>query len=177
MGTGVLIPGGHSGAGLMQLRELAGKGYYDFYEPVSRRGQISNLGPATFAYEAMMSQNVIYHAKCDITDPMAFEDLMNYAPSFGGMYYDEGAEGPWISDIRAKMGDMDAEAMRTSLIEVETFAKNLAKQLKEAKRKVDSPSYKNEQEAIKQQVAWLEEQDVQTAELLADLTAALNQKK
>eukprot|EP00427_Karlodinium_veneficum_P012071 CAMPEP_0169063554 /NCGR_PEP_ID=MMETSP1015-20121227/1350_1 /TAXON_ID=342587 /ORGANISM="Karlodinium micrum, Strain CCMP2283" /LENGTH=177 /DNA_ID=CAMNT_0009121905 /DNA_START=75 /DNA_END=608 /DNA_ORIENTATION=- len=176
--TGVLIPGGHSGEGLVRLNELAGKRYYDFYEPVSRRGHPQNLGPATALYEAMSMDNVIYHAKCDITDPMAYEDLQQYVPPYQSiMMFEDAPTQPWIASMRSDMGSMGIAELEKTIATVQDTASGLESELKEAKRKVGHASYKDEQENLKYIVSDLEEQETQITELLADLTSKLNSLK
>merc|ERR1712187_715044 len=165
--------------GIVQLRELINTKYYDFYEPVSRRGYPHTAGPMPAVYETMAQENVIFHAKCDITDPMQYEDLMNYVPPYQAMMHvEDPAVLPWIASVRADMGSMTtAMDVEKAIFKVEESGVGVEKALKEAKRKVGNPSYKDDQESINEVVAKLEEEDTQITELLADLTAKLNTLK
>mmetsp|Transcript_83839 Transcript_83839/g.153037 ORF Transcript_83839/g.153037 Transcript_83839/m.153037 type:complete len:178 (-) Transcript_83839:54-587(-) len=174
--TGVIIPGGHSGSGLVQLQEMAQGGYYDFYEAVSKRGRPDDLGSASAIYEALMQKNVIYHAKCDIHDPMAYNDLLEYTPPYSSVFAEESPPMmAYVSDMRASMGDMDLATAKSNLSMVEASAADYAKQVKEMKRRVGNPSYKDSQDEIEASVSSLEEQETQLMELAADLAKKINE--
>merc|ERR1739848_516301 len=110
---------------------------------------------------------------------MAFEDLQNYVPPYQAMdlYYEDASMVPWIASIRSNMGNMDSAELNKTITEVERAGADVEKALKEAKRKVGNPSYKDDQDAINSKVGALEEEDAQITEVLADLTQKLNAAK
>eukprot|EP00448_Togula_jolla_P033926 CAMPEP_0170622518 /NCGR_PEP_ID=MMETSP0224-20130122/29176_1 /TAXON_ID=285029 /ORGANISM="Togula jolla, Strain CCCM 725" /LENGTH=206 /DNA_ID=CAMNT_0010948847 /DNA_START=110 /DNA_END=730 /DNA_ORIENTATION=- len=172
-----MITNGHSGAGLIVARELSALDLYPFITTISRRGRPEGLGPESALLEAMVQGNADhYMAKCDVSDPVAFNDLWHWAPAAAPpappalLPIDE-----LLSRLRDRRSLWSRQLLKEMSALLQVIVANLQLHLKQARGK--STKSKEQQRMWERMKELLEEREVTATELLADVLALANRQQ
>mmetsp|Transcript_101437 Transcript_101437/g.286151 ORF Transcript_101437/g.286151 Transcript_101437/m.286151 type:complete len:207 (-) Transcript_101437:105-725(-) len=170
----MMIIGGHSGIGLVAAREISASGLHPFITTVSKRGRPEGLGPESALMQAMMQGDTPhYMAKCDTSDPVAFNCLWEWGPA--------GEPRPPVAllpiddiaaTVRSEMSKWSNQLLQDTSALLQEILKEIQSLMKQFKYKMANPKFKDEICELKQTRQYLEELEADVTEVLADVLAA-----